>query len=207
MKRARVFVVLGFIATFLPTASQAEAPSSGPQASKTVQRGALEIGAVAGYLQGNDTFTSDSSDRSAVYALPRIGMVVTPDVGSRFYRGNLEVLLEPFYARYDKPFWANAAGGSVLFKYNFLAFGRWMPYWDLGLGMLWTNLAPRIPEQSTQFNYLLESGPGVQYFVTDTVALTLGVRFHHISNGGLGDRNHGLNSTLGYVGVSFFLPR
>jgi hypothetical protein len=207
MKRARAFVVLGFIAIFLPTPSQAETPSSGPQAGKTVQRGTLEIGAVGGYLQGIDVLTADSGNRSAVYALPRIGMVVTSDIGSRFYRANLEVLLEPLYARYYKPFYANAAGGSVLFKYNFLAFGRWMPYWDLGLGALWTDLAPRIPEQSTQFNFVLESGPGVQYFVTDRVALTLGARFHHISNAGLGDRNRGLNSTLGYVGLSFFLPR
>lgn len=207
MRGARVCVVLGFIAIFHSTTSQAETPSSGPQASKTVQRGTLEIGAVAGYLQGNDALTSESGNRSAVYALPRIGMVVTPEVGSRFYRGNLEVLLEPLYARYYKPFYANAAGGSVLVKYNFLAFGRWMPYWDLGLGILWTDLAPRIPEQSTQLNFVLESGPGVQYFVTDRVALTLGVRFHHISNAGLGDRNRGLNSTLGYIGVSFFLPR
>src|SRR2546422_8458255 len=54
-----------------------------------------------------------------------------------------------FRSHYFKPFGATAAGGSVLFKYNFLGFGRWMPFWDLGLGMLWTNLAPRIPEQST----------------------------------------------------------
>src|SRR3989449_11353053 len=96
---------------------------------------------------------------------------------------------------------------SFVFKYNFLSFGRWMPYWDLGLGMLWTNLAPRIPEQSTPFNFVMESGPGVQYFATERVALTLGVRFHHISNAGLGDRNKGLNSTLGYLGLSVFFPR
>jgi hypothetical protein len=81
-----------------------------------------------------------------------------------------------------------------------------MPYWDLGLGMLWTNLAPRIPEQSTQFNFVLESGPGVHYFVTEKVAFMVGARFHHISNAGLGDRNLGLNSILGYAGVSVFLP-
>jgi len=95
----------------------------------------------------------------------------------------------------------------LVFKYNFLGFGRWLPFWDLGLGMLWTNLAPRIPEQSTPFNFVLESGPGVQYFATERVALTLGVRFHHISNAQTGDRNKGLNSTLGYLGLSIFFPR
>ena len=207
MKRGWAFVVIGCMALFLPTESQAESPSSGPRARETVQRGALEIGVMGGYLQGNDVLTSVSSNRSAVYALPRVGVVVTPEVGSGFYAGNLELLLEPLYAHYFEPFTATAAGGSLLFKYNFLGFGRWMPFWDLGLGMLWTNLAPRIPEQSTQFNFVLESGPGVQYFATERVALTLGVRFHHISNAGLGDRNKGLNSTLGYAGVSLFFPR
>lgn len=207
MKLGRVFVVLGFFVIFLSTQSQAESPSSGSQARDTVQRGAMELGVMAGYLQGNEALTSVSGNRSAVYALPRIGVVVTPEIGSGFYAGNLELLLEPLYAHYFKPFGANAAGGSVLFKYNFLGFGRWMPFWDLGLGMLWTDLAPRIPEQSTQLNFLLESGPGVQYFATERVALTLGVRWHHISNAGIGDRNKGLNSTLGYLGLSLFLPR
>ena len=207
MKRGWVFVVIGCLALFLPTNLQAESPSLEPQARRTVQRGALEIGVMAGYLQGNDVLTSVSSNRSAVYALPRVGVVATPEVGSGFYAGNLELLLEPLYAHYFEPFTATAAGGSVLFKYNFLGFGRWMPFWDLGLGMLWTNLAPRIPEQSTPFNFVMESGPGVQYFATERVALTLGVRFHHISNAGLGDRNKGLNSTLGYLGLSVFFPR
>ena len=207
MKRGWVFVVIGCLALFLPTNLQAESPSLEPQARRTVQRGALEIGVMAGYLQGNDTLTSVSSNRSALYALPRVGVVVTPEVGSGFYEGNLELLVEPLYAHYFKPFGATAAGGSVLFKYNFLGFGRWMPFWDLGLGMLWTNLAPRIPEQSTPFNFVMESGPGIQYFATERVALTLGVRFHHISNAGLGDRNKGLNSTLGYLGLSVFFPR
>jgi hypothetical protein len=53
---------------------------------------------------------------------------------------------------------------------------------------------------------VLETGPGVQYFVTDRLTWTMGVRLHHISNGGLGDRNTGINGVLPYVGISFFTP-
>jgi hypothetical protein len=150
--------------------------------------------------------TSVSGNRSAVFVLPRIGRVLTSEMGKGLFAGNLELLVEPLYAHYFKPFGATAAGGSLVFKYNFLSFGRWMPYWDIGLGMLWTDLAPRIREQSTTFNFVLESGPGVHYFVTEKVAFMIGTRFHHISNAGLGDRNLGLNSILGYAGVSVFLP-
>jgi hypothetical protein len=198
-------VVLVLFGTGIALPSSAHADS--PQARAIVQDGTVEAGLAAGYLQGNDTLTAVSSNRSALYALPRIGMVLTPEVGKGFFTGNLELLLEPLYAHYFKPFGASAAGGSLVFKYNLLTFGRWMPYWDFGLGMLWTNLAPRIPEQSTQFNFVVESGPGLHYFATEQVALMIGVRFHHISNADIGDRNRGLNGTLAYTGISVFLPR
>ena len=73
--------------------------------------------------------------------------------------------------------------------------------------MVWSNLAPRIPEESTQFQFVLETGPGVHYFMTKTMTLTTGVRFHHFSNAGIGDRNTGLNAFLPYIGVSVFLPQ
>ena len=93
-----------------------------------------------------------------------------------------------------------------MFKYNFLSFGRWVPFWDAGGGALWADLAPRIQEQSTEFNFLLQTGPGVQYFLTDRRAFTLGVRYHHISNAGTGSRNVGLNAVLVYLGLSFYFP-
>src|SRR5207245_5249060 len=190
-----VILVLMFFASI----AQAESLSSAIQARDVVKRGSLEMGLMSGYLQGNEILTSTSSNRSALYILPRAAMVMTPELGSRFYAGNLAVGVEPLYAHYFKPFGASAAGGSLLFKYNFLAFGRWMPYWDVGLGMLWTDLAPRIREQSTQFNFVLETGPGVQYFVSRTIAWGAGVRFHHISNAVSGDRDLGLNSVLAYT--------
>src|SRR5713101_9234564 len=201
MRRLLLAWVLLFVGSAMVFASDAQAEDS-PQARTIVRAGTIEAGLAAGYLQGNETFTSVSSNRSALYVLPRIGMVLTPEVGKGFFAGNLELLFEPLYAHYFKPFGASAAGGSFVFKYNFLSFGRWMPYWDVGLGMLWTNLAPRIREQSTTFNFVLESGPGVHYFVTEKVAFMIGTRFHHISNAGLGNRNLGLNSILGYAGVS-----
>jgi len=47
-----------------------------------------------------------------------------------------------------------------------------MPFWDAGGGMIWTNLAHRIPEQSTPFNFILETGPGAQYFMTARTSFT-----------------------------------
>ena len=130
--------------------------------------------------------------------------MATDPLGKSWWTGNLEIILEPIYMRFTKPFGADAAGAGVVLKYNFLSFGRWIPYWDAGAGMLWTNLAPQIPEQSTPFEFELETGPGISYLVTDKLAISTGVRYHHISNGGIGERNTGLNAWLPYLGVSFY---
>jgi lipid A 3-O-deacylase len=176
-------------------------------ARNRVTKGTLEYGFLTGYWQGSNIFgNAPSTNRSAVYFLPQLGQVLTDEIGSGWAAGNVELLIEPFAAHYYEPFSASAFGGSLVVKYNFLDFGRWMPFWDGGAGMLWTDLGPRIPEQSTQFNFVLQTGPGVSYFVTEHLAVTLGIRFHHISNAGIGERNIGLNAWLFNVGVSFFTP-
>jgi hypothetical protein len=185
------------------------AVSGSPEnAHDVVKRGTIEAGGAAGFWQGTTLVGhGPSANRSAALVLPRVGLVVTDSIGAGWWQGNIEVLGEPLFARFTQPFAAEAAGGSLVVKYNLLSFGRWMPFWDVGAGMIWTNLAPRIPEQSTPLEFVLETGPGVHYFMTETWTLTMGVRFHHISNGGIGDRNTGINAVLPYMGISIFLPR
>src|SRR5207302_10324197 len=128
MRRLLLAWVLLLVGSAMAFASDAQAEDSA-QAHMIVRAGTIEAGLVTGYLQGNETFTSVSSNRSALYVLPRIGMVLTPEVGKGFFAVNLELLFEPLYAHYFKPFGASAAGVSLVFKYYFLSFGRWLLYW------------------------------------------------------------------------------
>ncbi len=177
-----------------------------PEARVIVQCGTIEAGAIAGYLQGLALVPGDSANRSAFYLMPRIGTVVTDQLGGGYLTGNVTLMVEPLYAAYFRPIRAIAAGGALVVRYNLLSFGRWMPYCDMGGGAIWTDFAPRITEQSTPVNFLLEAGPGLQYFATDRIALTVGTRYHHISNANSVERNHGLNSILTSVGLAFFFP-
>ena len=103
-----------------------------------VTKGTLEFGFLAGFWQGNNAFGNQpSANRSAVYFLPQLGQVFTNEIGSGWASGNVELLIEPLAAHYYQPFSASAFGGSLVVKYNFLDFGRWMPFWDGGAGMLW----------------------------------------------------------------------
>ena len=200
-------VVAFFFGIVLWTTAGVAAERSSFEARDVMTRGTVEVGAAVGFAQATTAIgNAQSANRSAVFVMPRIGMVLTDPLGTGWWQGNAEVLVQPLFARIVKPFAAEAAGGTLVVKYNFLSYGRWMPFWDAGAGMIWTNLAPRIPEQSTQFEFVLQTGPGVQYFVTDRITWTMGVRLHHVSNANLGDRNTGINAVLSYVGVSFFLP-
>jgi lipid A 3-O-deacylase len=216
-RRAAWLRALGFAAVLFAVSVEwstsfcwAEPETRSPDARDILKRGTIEVGGVIGFWQALSFPFHDSSanpNRSALFIKPRIGMVVTDEIQAGLLTGNLEVLVEPIFARFTQPFAAEAAGGTLVFKYNLLSFGRWMPFWDAGAGMLWTNLAPRIRELSTPLNFVIETGPGIQYFITEQTTLTLGVRYSHISNADTGERNIGLNAILPYAGLSWFLTR
>ncbi len=202
-KQYKVWVLILIVFSLMTRLASGE----GMDARTRVTKGTLEYGLLGGFWKGSNIFqNAPSSNRKAIYLSPQLGQVLTDEIGSGVVAGNVELLIEPMAAHYYEPFSASAFGGSLVLKYNFLSFGRWMPFWDAGAGMLWTDLAPRIPEQSTQFNFILQTGPGVSFFVSENWAITTGFRFHHISNSGIGNRNIGLNAWLFNLGVSFFSP-
>ena len=204
---------VGFIGVFLVAWAGliqlcwAQSDNTSPDARAILKRGTIEAGGTVGYWE-EFLFPTEahSANRRAVFIMPRIGVVMTDEMDAGVFSGNLEVLIEPFYGRFKNRFSADTVGASLVIKYNLLSFGRWMPFWDAGVGLLWTDLAPRIAEDSSQVNFALQTGPGVQYYATTRMALTLGVRYHHISNAGMGERNVGLDAVLPYAGVSWILP-
>jgi hypothetical protein len=54
------------------------------------------------------------------------------------------------------------------------------------------------------FAYIGEAGAGLRIFTAEQRALSLGFRFHHISNGNRAGANRGLNEFMVSVGFSFF---
>jgi hypothetical protein len=76
------------------------------------------------------------------------------------------------------------------------------PYLEGGGGGIWGTLAGT-PEQGGNVNFLLMAGAGVSWFFSPHIAVSVGYRFYHISNSGLGDPNSGLNYNYPFIGLSY----
>ena len=77
------------------------------------------------------------------------------------------------------------------------------PFAHLNGGFLYFNKSMPI-EDSGQFQFVGEAGGGVRIFTSDKRAVSIGVRFHHISNGDRHGANRGLNNFVIYAGFSIF---
>lgn len=89
-----------------------------------------------------------------------------------------------------------------------LNFGQrsWIkPFLSASVGFLYFTDDVPVPD-SSRFNFTPEAGVGLQFFLASDNVLTLGYKYHHISNAGTARRNPGLDSNVFYAGFSFFTP-
>ena len=99
---------------------------------------------------------------------------------------------------------AYGAGVSPLgLQLDFANSSRIHPFAHVNAGFL--GFTKEVPiEDSGKFAFTLEGGGGVRIFTSERRAVSLGVRFHHISNGDRSGSNRGLNQFVFYAGFSVF---
>lgn len=77
------------------------------------------------------------------------------------------------------------------------------PFVHVNGGLLVFNQSVPLPDAGS-LALVGETGGGVRIFTSERRAVTLGVRFHHISNGDRAGSNRGLNQFVIYAGFSIF---
>jgi hypothetical protein len=99
-----------------------------------------------------------------------------------------------------------AYGGGLIplgLQLDFANGSRVHPFIHVNGGGLIFNKPVPLPDAG-RFAFVGEAGAGVRIFTSERRAATIGVRFHHISNGNLSGSNRGLNQFVIYAGFSIF---
>ena len=166
--------------------------------------GTQEVGLSVGYLLPHRLTQDHTTKQQGVALMPSWMMTLTDPIGGSWYRGQVSLGAEMVYIQFQEPFVTHGVGFAPKIKYTFVALDRIRPYAEFAGGPFWTDLAGKIPEESSRFNFVLMAGFGVSYFLTNQVALNVGYRFQHISNAGTHYPNLGLNASLPFGGFSFY---
>lgn len=160
------------------------------------------VGLVVGGMLPVRLMDTQSSKLNGVAAHPTWEVGLTDPIGASWWSGSVALGVEAAFLGIAEPTGAYAFGFTPKLIYRLTSFGRIKPYLEGGGGPLWTNFDGRIPEQGSDFNFLVWGGTGASWDVTAQWSLNAGLRFSHISNAGTDSLNGGLNYLLPFVGVS-----
>jgi len=121
--------------------------------------------------------------------------------GSGALRGNFSLVADSIGMSIDQDPRTTGGGLNLLIRYTWAA-GRWRPMFFAGAGVLYTD--EQVPPGATKRNFTPQGGIGLQYLITNQVALGGEYRFHHLSNKGKTETNPGVNTHLILFGVTWF---
>ena len=131
------------------------------------------------------------------------GHMLGPVIGEgHWYCGNPELRIELFSGAEFSPKVESLVGVTPHLRYNFATGSHWIPFFDLGAGVSATSIGP--PDLSGTFEFNLQLGGGVHWFLRDNLALTCEVKYLHMSCAGIHDPNLGINDIAGMLGVTWF---
>ncbi len=166
------------------------------------RKGLFQVGATVGAGFGVEVFGGTLAHDLA-RASANVGWVFTNVIApDKWYRGNFELLLELFGGGQFKPDNRYFVGLTPILRYNFATRSRWVPFVEAGAGVSSTNIDG--PDLTRNFQFNIQVGGGIHYFLSDRTALTAQYRWLHFSNAQIELPNHGTNTQMFEIGVSWF---
>jgi len=200
---AAILCVAAFVLS--SRAASGEAPSA-------LQRGAQELGVWAGYSPSNPTLIGTTTDRQFFELnLQYSRVLLSRQSWALKYLGELVPVAIISQPRQNAAFAdiagskRNTYGGGISpigLQVNFRRAHRLQPFVNGTAGILY--FTDQVPAAgSSQFNFAVSWGGGVQIWHRENQSLSLGYKFHHISNANSATRNPGVDSNLFYGGYSW----
>lgn len=121
---------------------------------------------------------------------------------NRWFEGNLELRLELFGGLQIDPHSEWFVGLTPHLRYHFMTGTKLVPFFDVGAGVTATGIST--PDLGGTFEFNLQGGVGIQWFVRDNAAFVVETRYVHWSSAGLSSPNRGLNGITGALGIAFY---
>lgn len=161
-----------------------------------------EYSLLTGYGITHRGFGDTRTQVQTVDMIGRFGWFLSRELGSGWYQGRHELLVElPLHLAVD-PKVAPMTGGCLLGSWKFTALENWAPYVFAGGGILYVDLG--LPTMGSRLNFSYQGGAGLQYFIAPDTAFSFEYRYHHISNAGTASPNEPLNSSKFLLGIAFY---
>jgi len=131
----------------------------------------------------------------------RVGKILTREHGDGLFRGNLEYAFDIIPAALAGNRSETYGGGfdAFVFKWNFAPRKRVAPYLEIAGGCLFARA--EVPAGTSDFNFTAQGGPGLRILLHRNHAITVAVKFFHLSNALLAHTNPGVNGlhlTIGH---------
>lgn len=162
-----------------------------------------EVGIATGQAYGQ-------TKKGAMHVTPvhvRIGTDVNHFLNITNDYGRLQLAPELFCNPITKPDHGIEAGVCAMVRYTPPMETTFRPYVEGGAGPMF--LDADTPDQTDGFNFMIQGGAGIQYFIDKDVSLSLGYRYRHISNGNTDKLfksddvpNHGLDTHAIIFGIA-----
>lgn len=195
------------VLSLAPAATKADAeddprPPERFSADSLFQPGRYEASVTSGVLFS--PFIANTKRPVINYSITelQLGYMLTDFKETGFFRGNFELAGEAFASDIFAGPGSYIAGGTLWGRYNFVRPGwRLVPFLQAGAGLTTTDIDHHIVGQP--FNFNLNLGAGLRYFLAPRWAINLEYRYQHISNANMGRNNVGINAHGPILGVSF----
>ncbi|MDQ5986574.1 MAG: hypothetical protein CSYNP_02304 [Syntrophus sp. SKADARSKE-3] len=164
--------------------------------------GATVLGLNAGAMYGMLMFGSNERHHLALGSLSYGRTIGGVRGANRWYGGNWELRGELFGAVQVEPNTSWVIGIAPHIRYHFITGARWVPFIDVGAGISWTDIS--VPDLGGSFQFNLQAGAGLNWFVKDDLAVSIECRYLHLSSSAISMPNNGVNTLGGLVGLNWF---
>lgn len=172
--------------------------------TEPLSKGRWDLGFSTG---GGTGINGKTTDTQLWVTGARFGRVLSRDYGDGSVLWNMEYVFEmiPAFIVFQETTVYGFDVTPFLLKFNFKSrsgMRKPIPYFEFGIGILSTT--SEVPKGTATHNFTPQMGFGLQLFTRERQAVTLALRYVHISNGGTESPNPGINSVQLTAGYQWF---